>query len=385
MKNAYNIYDLRELARRRVPKGLFEYVDRGTEDEVGLGHNIEALRRIKLLPRVMKDVSKRSLEVEVFGQKLAMPVIVSPTGSAAMLWYEGEKCLHLAANQAGIPFTMSGGASVAMEQVVEQIGRRAWFQIYLLKDESLSHKIVERAKAAKIEVLFVTSDSAVPPNREFNQRNGFTQPFRVTPGNVVDVLSHPSWFAQVVLRYMVSGGLPRYQNVPGDLRDKITGKPARMEVTPALDWAMFDRLRKIWPGALVVKGLMTAEDAKLAADHGADGVVVSNHGARNLDSAPATIEMLPEVVDAVGPRLTVLWDGGVRRGSDVVKALALGAKAVLSGRAPLYGTGAGGQVGAAKALSILRNEIDLTLGFMGCTDISKVDRSMVRLPKDMGA
>ena len=158
-----------------------------------------------------------------------------------------------------------------------------------------------------------------------------------------------------------------------------------MEVTPALDWAMFDRLRKIWPGALVVKGLMTAEDAKLAADHGADGVVVSNHGARNLDSAPATIEMLPEVVDAVGHRLTVLWDGGVRRGSDVVKALALGAKAVLSGRAPLYGTGAGGQVGAAKALSILRNEIDLTLGFMGCTDISKVDRSMVRLPKDMGA
>jgi (S)-mandelate dehydrogenase len=377
---AHNIHDLRALARRRLPKGLFEYVDRGGEDEVALENNSAALRRVKLLPRVLADVSKRELSVELFGQTLAMPLAIAPTGSAALLWYEGEQALARAAGAAGVPFTLSGGSSVPMERVVELIGKRTWFQIYMWQDLSLSHKVIERAKNAGIEVLLVTVDSAVAPIREYNARNGFSQPFRITPQNTLDVLSHPRWFAGVALRYLATSGLPRYQNVPAALRDPITGLPARMVVTSSMVWKDLREVRRLWPGILVVKGLMTPEDAALAVNHGADAVVVSNHGGRNLDSAPATIEMLPRVVDAVGHRIAVLVDGGVRRGSDVVKALALGAKAVLAGRAPLYGAGAAGEAGVSQALGILRNEIDTTLGLIGCASIRALDRSYVQLP-----
>jgi len=374
---ALNIADLRELARRRLPKGVFEYVDRGAENEVALDENIAALRRVKLLPRALVDVSKRDTSIELFGQKLAMPLAIAPTGSAALLWYEGEQALARAAGSAGIPFTVSGGSTVAMEHVFELIGKRAWFQIYMWQDLSLSHKVIERAKKAGIDVLIVTADSAVGPIREYNTKNTFTQPFRITPGNSIDVLSHPRWFAGVALRYLLGKGLPRYKNVPADLRDPITGLPARMVVSSSMVWKDLADIRRIWPGILVVKGLMSPQDAVLAADHGADAVVVSNHGGRNLDAAPATIEVLPEVVDAVGHRVTVLFDGGVRRGGDVVKALALGAKAVMAGRAPLYGAGAGGQAGVEQALSILKHEMDTTLGFIGCPSFATVDRSCI--------
>lgn len=377
MRDAMNIADLRELARRRLPRGVFEYVDRGAENEVALDENIRALSRVKLLPRALVDVSQRDTSVELFGQRIAMPLAIAPTGSAALLWYEGEEALARAAGTAGVPFTVSGGSTVAMETVFGHIGKRAWFQIYMWQDLSLSHKVIERARAAGIEVLIVTVDSAAFPIREYNHRNGFTQPFRVTPKNSIDVLSHPRWFAGVALRYMLGPGLPRYKNVPMDLRDPITGLPTRMVVSNSMVWKDIAAIRRIWPGALVVKGLMTPEDATLAVDHGADGVVVSNHGGRNLDAAPATIDVLPAIVDAVGHRATVIFDGGVRRGADVVKALAIGAKAVLAGRAPLYGAGAGGQAGVEKALAILKNEIDTTLAFIGRPSFATVDRNCI--------
>ncbi len=371
----YNIADLREQARRRVPRGLFEYVDRGAEDEVALRRNVDAFQRLQLLQRVLVDVSKRDLSVDLFGRRLAMPLAIAPTGSAALLCYEGELQLARAAAKAGIPFAISGGASITMERIYEAAGKLTWFQMYMWEDLDLSLQTIARAHRAGIEVLLVTVDSAVPPNREYNQRNGFVQPFRITPQNTLDVMRRPGWVWRVLLRYLRTTGMPRYANMPMDLRDPITGLPARMVVTGGLRWDVLRAIRRVWPGALVVKGLMAPQDARLAFEHGADGVVLSNHGGRNLDSAPATIDLLPHVVDAVGGRIPVLMDGGIRRGSDIAKARALGASAVLAGRAPLYGAAVAGEAGVALALDILRREFDTTLGLIGCPAAAALDHS----------
>jgi isopentenyl diphosphate isomerase/L-lactate dehydrogenase-like FMN-dependent dehydrogenase len=246
-----------------------------------------------------------------------------------------------------------------------------------MEDEGLNRQIFERAAAAGIQVLIVTADSVVSPIREYNDRNGFTIPFRITPRNTVDVLMHPRWFVGVILRYLATRGLPRYANMPVEMRDAITGRPARMVINSSLDWDGFLRLRKLWPNRLLLKGVMTAADARLAADHGVDGVVVSNHGGRNFDAAMATIDALPDIVDAVGHRIPVLLDSGIRRGSDVVKALALGARAVLAGRLPLYGAAVAGQAGVERALSILRNEFEVAMAFCGRSRAADIDRSIL--------
>jgi isopentenyl diphosphate isomerase/L-lactate dehydrogenase-like FMN-dependent dehydrogenase len=372
-----NIAGLRAAAKRRVPRGLFEYVDRGAEDEVALARNTDAFRDVQLLQRVLVNVSKRDLSIDLFGQTLAMPLAIAPTGSAALLCYEGELQLARAAAKAGIPFAISGGASITMERVFEAAGRLTWFQMYMWEDLDASLQTIARAHAAGIEVLLVTVDSAVPPNREYNQKNGFTQPFRITPHNTLDVMSRPGWVWRVLLRYLTTTGMPRYANVPLDLRDPITGLPARMVVNATMQWDVLKQIRKVWPGALLVKGLMAPADAKLALEHGADGVVVSNHGGRNLDPAPATLKVLPRVLEAVGGRIPVLLDGGIRRGSDIAKARALGAAAVLAGRAPLYGAAAAGEAGVTLALELLRKELDTTLGLIGCPSVRNLDRSFL--------
>jgi isopentenyl diphosphate isomerase/L-lactate dehydrogenase-like FMN-dependent dehydrogenase len=377
MTEILNIHDLRAVARRRVPKGLFEYVDRGTEDEVSLRANIDAFQRVKLMPRVTVDVSKRDTGIDLFGQRLAMPLAIAPTGSAALLWYQGELELARGAAKAGVPFAISGGASVAMEKVYEVAGKLTWFQIYMWDDMDLSLQTIRRARDAGIEVLLITADSAAPPNREYNQRNGFMQPFRINPRNTRDVLMRPGWMWRVLFRYLRSGGLPRYANVPMDLRDAITGLPKRMTVASALKWEHLREVRKVWPGALLVKGLMSPDDARLAAEYGADGVVLSNHGGRNVDAAPATLDVLPQVVDAVGNRLAVLMDGGIRRGSDIAKARALGAKAVLAGRAQLFGAAVNGAEGVFMALDILRRELDTTLALVGRPTVAELDRTAI--------
>jgi isopentenyl diphosphate isomerase/L-lactate dehydrogenase-like FMN-dependent dehydrogenase len=372
-----NIADLREAARRRLPRGLFEYVDRGSEDEISLRENIAALQRVKLLPKVLQDVSRRDASIELFGQRLAMPLIVAPTGSAGTLWYQGEEAIARAADAAGIPFVLAGGSTLAMERAVRMIGKRTWFQLSMWQQIALSLEIMQRVREAGIEVLVATVDTPVAPNREYNARNAFVPPFRINPRNTLDVLAHPRWFLGVAVRYFLSGGLPQYQNMPGRMQEKITGVPRHLQVVSTTTWRDMAAVRKAWPGVLVVKGILSPQDARLAADHGADAVIVSNHGGRNLDSAPATIEMLPRVADAVGQRIAVLFDGGVRRGSDIVKALALGAKAVLAGRAPLYGVGAAGEAGVASALAILKHEMETTLAFVGCSRAGDLDRSSV--------
>ena len=384
-QSAYNIADLREIAQRRLPKGLFEFVDRGTEDEIALRNNRAAFERIKLRPRTLIDVSGRSQGITLFGHELKMPIAIAPTGSGGLMWYEGEIALARAAAAAGIPCAVATGSITAMERIVEQAGGRLWFQLYMWPDRSLSHKLVERAKAAGYEALIVTVDGVVSLNREYNLRNGYTIPFTFTQRNVTDVLMHPRWLFGVLARYVFTTGMPRYENYPNELKNRITARPMgkSMLMTDSLCWEDLRVLRKLWPHTLIVKGILHPQDAVIAADCGADGVIVSNHGGRNLDSTQAPIEVLPEVVDAVGKRLTVIVDSGFRRGSDVIKALALGAKAVLVGRPTLYGAAAAGEAGAGRAIAIFREEIDRVLALIGCRSIAELNRDHLILLRSM--
>ena len=374
---AYNIADLRELARRRLPKGLFEFMDRGTDDEVSLRNNRAVFERIRFQPRTLVDVSGRTQEITLFGQKQKMPITIAPTGTAGLMSYHGEIHLARAAAEAGVPFTLATGSTTAMEKVAEAVsGIPLWFQLYLWPDRKLSHQLVERARAAGFKALVVTVDSVVAGNREYNLRNGFTVPFSFTRRNITDVLMHPRWLTGVLARYAFTTGMPRYENYPGEMRQRITALPMgrSMAVTDSLTWKDLKALRRVWPHRLILKGILRAEDAVLAAHCGVDGVIVSNHGGRAVDSTMAPIEVLPSVLDAVGERLTVMVDSGFRRGSDVVKALALGAAAVLIGRATLYGTAVAGEAGAARAIEIYRDEIDRILGLIGCPDVGQLGR-----------
>jgi isopentenyl diphosphate isomerase/L-lactate dehydrogenase-like FMN-dependent dehydrogenase len=378
---AYDIHDLGRMAKRRLPKGVFEFFDRGNGDETALVENRAAFDRIKLNPHALVDTSGRSQAITLFGQRHKMPIIIAPTGSAGLGWHEGEIALARAAREAGIPFTLATGSMTALERVAEQAGGTLWFQIYMWPDRSLSHRLAERAKAAGYQALVVTVDTPVPPGREYNLRNGMTVPFRFTRRNLTDVLLHPRWLAGVLMRYLLTTGMPRYENYPTEMKTRITALPMgrSMMVTDSLTWEDLRALRKLWPHALMVKGILRAQDALLAADCGADGVIVSNHGGRAVDSTRAPIAVLPEVVEAAGSRLAVLVDSGFRRGTDVAKGLALGAKAVLVGRGPLYGVSVAGQKGAARALEIYRDEIDRILAMIGCPGVEQLDRSYLAL------
>jgi isopentenyl diphosphate isomerase/L-lactate dehydrogenase-like FMN-dependent dehydrogenase len=378
---AYNIADLREMARRRLPKGMFEFVDRGTEDELALANNRAAFERIKLKPRTLVDVSGRNQEITLFGKKSPLPIVVGPTGTAGLLWYQGEIGLARAAAAAGIPFTVAINSMTAMETIAEQAGGRLWFQLYMWSDRALSHQIVARAKAAGFEALIVTVDGAVGANREYGHRNGFEMPFRFNRRNVAGVLARPGWLFSVLLRYALTSGIPRFENYPPEIMDKLTARTLKRAFlkNDSLDWNDIRTLRKLWPGVLMVKGILHPQDAILAADCGADGVIVSNHGGRMLDSSPAPIEVLPEILDAAGKRLTVMVDSGVRRGADVVKALALGAQAVLIGRATLYGTAAAGEAGAARAIAILREETDRVMALIGACNVAALNRAFLHV------
>jgi isopentenyl diphosphate isomerase/L-lactate dehydrogenase-like FMN-dependent dehydrogenase len=368
---AYNIADLRELARKRLPRGLFEFMDRGCEDEVSLRNNRAAFERIKLKPRVLNDVSKRDQSITLFGHKQNMPIAIAPTGTPGIMWYEGELELARAAKKAGIPFTLATTTLTAMERIVDEVGGRLWFQLYMYADRSLSRWIAERAKAAGYEALIMTVDSPTFSNREYNLRNGFTIPITYSAKNIFDVLGHPRWMLGVWLRYLLEGGLPLFENYPPEVKARVKA---------ALNWDDVREMRKLWPGTLMIKGVLSPADAAIAADCGIDGVVVSNHGGRVVDGAIAPIDALPAMLDAVGKRMTVIVDSGFRRGSDVVKAMALGAHAVLVGRATLYGVAAAGEAGGTRALDILREEIDRVMALVGRRGIEELNRELLALP-----
>ena len=374
VNDALNNHDMREMAKKRLPSWLFEFVDRGTEDEVALRNNRAAFERIKLKTQVLVNVSKRSQEITLFGKKHGMPLGIAPTGPAGMLYYKGELELARAAKAANIPFTLATGSQTSMEDVAKLVGGTLWFQLYMWSDVRMSHVLVERAKNAGFEALVVTVDGPVGTNREYNVRNGYTVPFRYTAKNTLPVLARPGWLLNVIMRYWMSGGMPTRANYPEGMTEKFThvSNAERKTKNDSLSWDDLSVLRDMWPGKLLVKGILTPRDAERAIAHGADGIIVSNHGGRNFDSSMAPIEALAPIVDAVGSRTTVIVDSGFRRGSDVVKALALGAKMVLIGRSTLYGTAAAGEAGAKRALDLYRGEISCAMAQIACNRVSEI-------------
>lgn len=383
LDRCFNIADLREAARRRLPKGVFQYVDKGTEDQLAVDNNRLALDHTKLLHRVLTDVSDVRTETKLFGHDAAMPLIIAPTGVAGMCWYQGELELARAAAKAGVPFTLATGSNTSMEKVAEQAGGKLWFQLYMWREKELSYELVRRAARAGFDTLIWTVDIPHKPNREHDARNGFSMPYKLNARSAVDALLHPEWVATVLARYMLTSGMPRHVNFPEKYQHKFTGKATVAKALQAdkLGWDDVDRLREIWPGKLIIKGIMRVDDAQQAVARGVDGIIVSNHGGRSMDSAPSTLEVLPGIVAAVGDRTTVLVDSGIRRGSDIVKCLALGAQGVLTGRATLYGVGAGGEAGAAKALGILQSEMRRTMAYVGCPRVEQISKDVIwRLP-----
>jgi (S)-mandelate dehydrogenase len=380
LSRVYNHWDMRDLARRRLPRAIFDYVDYGSEEGIAVRDNRRALEAIKIRPRTVRDVSKRDQSITLFGKRRGMPVVIAPTGGAGLCWFDAEIGLARAAAKAGIPITIATAATVPMETIAAEATSGYWQQLYLWNDRALSHSIVERANRAGAEVLMLTVDTAVGSNREHNARNDFSNPFKLTPRITLDVARHPRWLIATMARYMLNGGMPRFINYPEGSQMRVTGAPIQQSLSPSVNWNDVKELRAKWPRILMLKGIASPDDARRAADHGVDAIVVSNHGGRQLDAAEAPIEVLPEIVDAVGERITVLVDSGFRRGADVVKALALGAKAVLVGRATLFAAAAAGEPGAHRALAMLRDEIDRTLALSGCTSFAEVERSILRIP-----
>jgi isopentenyl diphosphate isomerase/L-lactate dehydrogenase-like FMN-dependent dehydrogenase len=380
-ETALDIEDLRRLARRRLTRGLFEFIDRGSEDDVALRHNRAALERIKLRSRVLTDVSSRTAETALFGKPQRLPLVIAPTGPAGYVWYRGEMALARAGAKAGIPFTVASTSNTAMERILAEGGGRQWYQLYVWRDREASLKTVMRARDAGFEALVLTVDSIVSYSRRWDVRNGMSFPVRFTPRNVADALMHPRWLFGTMGRYYFDErGLPRYVNIAA-----LDGVPnaeagSHLVKNDTMTWDFLRRIRDMWPRTLIVKGVHHPEDAVRAAACGADGVVVSNHGGIASDASPAAIDMLPAVVAEAGDKLTVIVDSGFRRGSDVLKALALGAKAVMIGRPTLYGVAAAGEAGASRAISILQEEIERTMAVLGCTSLAELTRDHVIMP-----
>lgn len=371
---AYNIDDLRRKAKKRLPRGIFEYVDRGAEDEIALRHNTQIYRTLKIKNRVLMDVSNRTTKTEIFGQKFTMPFGISPTASAGLVCEGGEVGLARAAARMGVPCTAATSALTPMEEIYEAGNGNIWFQLYMWTDMDLTMRFVERVKATGFETMLITVDGPVPSNREYNYRNGFAMPLRYSPRLIAQIGANPSWCIRVLAPQYLKRGHFRKVNNPPELASKLTQIAVETAYTKpaAQNWDDIKRIRDTWPGNLLVKGLQSAEDAAIAASLGLQGVVLSNHGGRYLDSAPAPLEVLPEVRAAVGNKIKILIDSGARRGGDIVKAIALGADMVMSGRPTLYGSAVAGEAGSYRALEIFQTEMNRVMAQIGVNRIDEL-------------
>ena len=373
-KNCHDVEDLRREAKRRLPAGLFNYIDRGTEDDVANRNNRLDFQRIRMLPRALVDVENRTTETRILGQTFAMPLIIAPAGPAGLFWYKGELALARAAKETGVPFALSTYSTTSAEDIA-RTGATVWQQLYFWKDKRLAEPIISRAENLGFRTLVVTVDTAVLGIREYAMRDRFMPPYGPSIGAYWDMTMHPGWLFGVALRYLLNGGLPRVANLPqeGDVTDIENGTALSQSVT----WDDIARLRDRWGGRLLMKGVLRPDEALRAAELGLDGIVISNHGGRNLDSAASTISALPAIHRTVGGRLDLFLDSGVRRGSDIAKALALGATAVLAGAAPLFGIAAGGERGARRALEIFRSELDCTMALCGAADVDGLTPNLI--------
>jgi len=372
MKHITCIEDLRQLHKRRVPRAFFDYADRGSYTEETLRANSEDLQQIKFRQRILVDVSKRSLATTILGEPSAMPLILAPVGLLGMQHGDGEIHACRAAQAAGIPFTQSTMSICSIEDIAAAVDKPFWFQLYVMKDRGFIKALIERAIAAKCSALVLTVDLQVIGQRHQDIKNGMSVPPEWSLSKLIDFATKPAWVSGVL-----QGKRRTFGNIAGHVKgtEDLTklSEWTASQFDTSLSWKDIDWIRSIWPGKLILKGILDVEDAELAAKTGAQAIVVSNHGGRQLDGAPSSIEVLPEIADAVGSQMEIMFDGGIRTGMDMMRALALGAKSCMIGRAYAYGLGAGGEAGVAKAIDILAKELTTTMGLCGVNTIAEID------------
>lgn len=371
MMTAYNISDLRDAARRRLPRTIFEFIDGGAFDEVTLRANRADFEKRRFMTRVLTDVSSCERSTTIVGTPASAPLVLAPTGLAGILHRRGELSASRAAHAAGVPYCLSTMATCSLEQIAQASDVQRWFQLYVLRDRGITRTMIERARATGCKALVLTVDTKVQGPRERDMRNGFTVPPRFTLRTMIDFARHWRWLIDVGLGPKVT--FRNFDGTAAQLGDAVTiTQFIAGQYDLSISWKDVDWFKSVWGGPIALKGVLSPEDARVAVDHGVDAIIVSNHGGRQLDGAISAIDALPAVVQAVDGKAEIILDGGVRRGSDVVKALCLGARACMIGRAWLYGLAAGGEAGVAKALEILIKEIDTTMILLGRTTLAEL-------------
>jgi L-lactate dehydrogenase (cytochrome) len=382
LARAASVADLRAIARRRLPRGVFDYIDGGAEDERTMAANAAAFAALTFRPRVLRDVGEVDPSTTLLGRPLPLPLVLAPTGFTRIADPEGELAVARAAARAGLPYTLSTLGTRSIEEVAAAGAGSKWFQVYVWRDRGLVKEMIGRAAASGYEALVLTVDTAVLGRRERDVRRGFSLPPKVGLGTLVDGALHPGW----TWRFLRSDPI-RFANVSdaasvGDGTTAVTlSEYVNTQFDPGLSWRDVEWMRSVWAGPLVIKGVQTVDDARLAADAGVEAIALSNHGGRQLDSAPAPLDLVAPAADAVGDRLEIICDGGVRRGSDIVKAVALGARACMAGRAYLYGLGAGGERGVDHVLGLLDADVRRTMALVGASSVAELGRECVELPR----
>lgn len=366
------VEDLREIYKRRVPKMFIDYAESGSYSEQTLHWNREDLQKIKLKQKILTDVSKRETKTTIAGKPVNVPLVLAPIGLCGMQHANGEILAAKAAAEAGIPFTLSTMSVCSIEDVASETNKPFWFQLYVMKDRTFIRNLIARAAAAKCSALVLTVDLQLLAQRHRDIKNGLTVPPKMKLANILDIMTKPRWAMNILGTKRRSFG-NLVGHVKGLTNTGSLGAWTAEQFDPALNWEDVKWIRKLWKGKLIIKGIMEVSDARLALKHGADGIVVSNHGGRQLDGAPSSISALPKIVDAVGDKTEILFDGGVRTGQDLMRGLALGAKGAMIGRAFVYGLGANGQQGVKTAIECIRKELDMSMALCGVNKISEID------------
>jgi L-lactate dehydrogenase (cytochrome) len=376
MKTMTCIEDLRQLAHRKVPRAFIDYAESGSYAEQTLRANRADLERINFRQRILCDVSNRTTKTTILGEPAALPLALAPIGLCGMQHGDGEILACRAAQDAGIPFTLSTMSICSIEDVAAAVEKPFWFQLYVMKDRGYIRSLIERAAAAKCSALVLTVDLQVIGQRHRDLKNGMTVPPELKIGNLIDIATKPAWALSVA-----RGKRKTFGNIaghyPGMGGVTVLSKWIAEQFDASLSWKDVEWIKSLWPGKLILKGILDVEDARIAVKTGAAALVVSNHGGRQLDGAPSSISALPPIADALGSEIEIMFDGGIRSGQDIARALALGARSCMSGRAYVYGLGAAGQAGVARAIEIMRNELDTTMALMGATKVGDIDRRMI--------
>jgi L-lactate dehydrogenase (cytochrome) len=370
------IEDLRVLAKKRVPRMFYDYADAGSWTESTYRANEEDLQKIKFRQRVAVNLVDRTLKSTMVGQEVSMPVALAPTGLTGMQHADGEILAARAAEKFGVPFTLSTMSICSIEDVAANTTKPFWFQLYVMRDRDFINRLIDRARAARCSALVLTLDLQVLGQRHKDIRNGMSAPPKLTIPNILNLMTKPRWCMNILgTKRRQFGNIVGHATSVSDMSSLSSWTSQQFD--PALSWADVEWIKKRWDGKLIIKGIMDPEDARLAVESGADALIVSNHGGRQLDGAQSSIGALPAIVDTVGKQIEVHMDGGIRSGQDVIRALALGAKGVYIGRPFLYGLGAMGEAGVTRCLEIIRNELDLTMAFCGLRDVQHVDKNIL--------